>query len=178
MGFLVTVFLVFVFISILRRAGEAAKRVKATLPPELWDPSAVPPSHVLRLGDSSAAALPTFGAAHVVEEESSSELMTDETRYDHDLALAEEGDPLERPLPVLSTAPRPLPEAPATLEHEVDWEQEHEIFHRRYVDARPVAAHTAHGLMDELRDPHAARRAVLLAEILGPPLSMRDSRRR
>ena len=174
MGFLVTVFLVFVVISLLRRAGEAAKRARNALPPELWDPSAIPQAHVLRVAGGPADVIP----ARVASEESSSELLADETRYDHDLALAEEGTPLERAEVVLSTEARPLPEAPVTLEHEVDWEQEHELFHRRYVDARPVEAHTAHGLMDELRDPHAARRAILLAEILGPPLSMREGRRR
>ena len=59
------------------------------------------------------------------------------------------------------------------METEVDWNAEHDRFHKRYVDARPESRPAVHGLMDELRDPAGARRAVLLAEILGPPVSMR-----
>ena len=175
MGFLVFIFFLFVVASIVRRMADAAKRAKE-MPPEAWDPASLPPEHVLRLGSASAAALPVFGS-RAATEESTSELLEDETRYDHDLELVGEDVPIGRDR-VLSTDPRPLPEAPVTLEHEVDWEQEHEIFHRRFVDARPAVAHTAHGLMDELRDPNAARRAILLGEILGPPVSMRDPRRR
>jgi hypothetical protein len=60
-----------------------------------------------------------------------------------------------------------------TLEHEVDWEVEHERFHQRYVDVHSTGSAARHGLLDELRDPAAVRRAVLMAEILGPPKSAR-----
>ena len=169
MGFLISVFVVFFLISLVQRAKGAAKQRHA-LPPAVWDPASIPPSHVVQLADPVRA---LFGG-----EESSSELAVDETRYDHDLALASEAEPLERTDLALSTEARPLPAAAVTLEHEVDWEQEHVIFHRRYVDAHEAPPHSAHALMDELRDPHAARRAILLAEILAPPLSMRDRGRR
>ncbi|HEU0012412.1 MAG TPA: hypothetical protein VFQ45_01945 [Longimicrobium sp.] len=70
--------------------------------------------------------------------------------------------------------PRALTDASATLEHEVDWEVEHERFHKRYVDARAAAAPPIHTLLGDLRDdPHALRRAILLAEVLGPPVGDR-----
>jgi hypothetical protein len=169
MGFLVAVFVVFFLVSLVRRAGAAAKQHPA-LPPGPWDAAGIPRPQVLQLGEPVQA---LFGS-----EESSSELVADETLYDHDLELAGEAEPLERAEVGLSTVPRPLPPAAATLEHEVDWEQEHVIFHRRYVDAHAAPPHTAHALMNELRDPHAARRAILLAEILAPPLSMRGGGRR
>ncbi|HWK89790.1 MAG TPA: hypothetical protein VNP72_07335 [Longimicrobium sp.] len=74
----------------------------------------------------------------------------------------------------LAVAPRPLPAAVASLEQEVDWEVEHERFHKRYVDARAAATPVIHTLLGDLRDdPQALRRAILLAEVLGPPVGDR-----
>jgi hypothetical protein len=50
---------------------------------------------------------------------------------------------------------------------------EHERFHHRYVDRHSAGSAARHGLLDEMRDPGALRRAVLMAEILGPPRSLR-----
>jgi hypothetical protein len=43
----------------------------------------------------------------------------------------------------------------------------------RLIPLEGPRAVAAHGLVDELRDSAGARRAVLMAEILGPPVSMR-----
>lgn len=170
MSFIVLAIFFWVFVSILRAMARAQKHSPPPpLPGDPWDPFRVPPEHVLHFGEAPPAV-----PARVATEESSSEVIGDETAADTELALpAAEVVSLERVDARRSSAPRPLPAQAVTLEHEVDWEAEHEIFHKRYVDARPAAAHTAHGLMDELRDPDGARRAVLMAEILGPPLSLR-----
>jgi hypothetical protein len=169
MGFLI--FLVFVFIVVSMMRNAAQKQAKIVLPPDFFGTHNLPPEHVRQVGAVPAAVLP----ARAASEESSSEVMWDEAAGDQELnldALAEAAT-RARPAEGMSVAARPLPAEPATLETEVDWEAEHDRFHRRYVDARAPSLAAAHGLLDELRDPAGARRAVLLAEILGPPVSMR-----
>ncbi|HEX5725892.1 MAG TPA: hypothetical protein VFX98_10535 [Longimicrobiaceae bacterium] len=62
-----------------------------------------------------------------------------------------------------------------SLEQEtVDWTREHERFHQRYVDAAGTPLPATHGALDVLREPNALRKAVLLAEVLGPPRALRD----
>ena len=79
----------------------------------------------------------------------------------------------------LSVAPRPLPAVPAALDVEVDRDAEHARFHtridppRRSPPARGLPRRTSSPLAD-LRDPAALRRAVVAAEILGPPRALRD----
>lgn len=169
------VFLAFVWfvISVIRNGVKEVQQNKSqvVVPPPDWFATVeqLPESHVGRM---TPPPLPV--SAQPGGEESTSELMWDETAADHDLNLDHaEVVSLEGDVPAMSVAPRPLPEAAASLETEVDWGQEHERFHKRYVDARPQAQPTVHGLMDDLRDPAGARRAVLLAEIMGPPVSMR-----
>lgn len=167
MGFLVFLVFVFIVISVMRDAA-AKKQAKIVLPPDFFGTHTLPPEHVRYLGPVPAAVLP----ARTGVEESSSELIGDETAFDHDLNLgAAEVVSLEQG--ARSVAPRALPDRSSTMETEVDWNAEHERFHKRYVDVRPENRPAMHGLMDELRDPAGARRAVLLAEILGPPVSMR-----
>lgn len=158
--------------------GGAAKKQKAG---QLAPPPAEPTTtdwyslsqseHVRMVGGAPAAVLP----ARTPTEESTSELLWDETTTDAELdatgATPAEVVRLENTdvvLPAESVAASVV-----TLEHEVDWEAEHERFHKRYVDVHSAGAAARHGLMDELRDPASLRRAVLMAEILGPPRSLR-----
>jgi hypothetical protein len=169
------IFLAFLWfvISVIRNGVNQVKQVKSqvVVPPPDWFATTeqLPESHVRRVGPP-----PLPGSVQPGGEESTSELMWDEEVAGHDLNLDHaEVVSLERDVPALTLIPRPLPEAPASLEAEVDWGREHERFHQRYVDARPQTQPTVRGLMDDLRDPAGARHAVLLAEILGPPVSMR-----
>jgi hypothetical protein len=128
--------------------------------------------HVRMVGGARpAAVLP----ARTASEESSSELMWDELAGDRELdatgATPAEVVSLESTEVVLPS--EALGRDVVTLEREVDWEAEHELFHRRYVDVHSTGSAARHGLLDELRDPAAVRRAVLMAEILGPPKSAR-----
>jgi hypothetical protein len=169
-------FLILLFIGwiIWSAVGNAAKNQKAKqLPPAaLWDPSQIPPEHVLHVAGGPPAVLP----ARPTSEESTSELMWDELSGDTELdatgAAPTEVVALEATEGMSVTA-RPIPGEAVTLEHEVDWEAEHERFHRKYVDGHSTGSAARHGLLDEMRDPGALRRAVLMAEILGPPRSLR-----
>lgn len=165
-------FLVLLFIGwiIWSAVGNAAKNAQAKLPPPtFYDPSQIPPEHVLHVAGGPPAVLP----ARTASEESSSELLWDELAGDTEL-----DDPGMQVVSLESTAPmsveaRPVPTEAVSLEQEVDWETEHERFHRKYVDVHSTGSAARHGLLDEMRDPGALRRAVLMAEILGPPKSLR-----
>ncbi|HYR07244.1 MAG TPA: hypothetical protein VEQ60_05735 [Longimicrobium sp.] len=169
-------FLIFLFIGwfIWSVVGNAAKNQKAKQlpPPALWDPSQIPPEHVLQVVGGPPAVLP----ARAASEESTSELMWDETAGDTEVdatgATPAEVVALEA-TEEMSVAARPMRAEAVSLEHEVDWEAEHERFHRKYVDGHSAGSAARHGLLDEMRDPGALRRAVLMAEILGPPKSLR-----
>jgi hypothetical protein len=168
--------LIFLFVGwiVWSAIGNAAKNQKAKQlpPPAFWDPSQVPPEHVLQVVGGPPAVLP----ARAASEESTSELMWDElsgdTEVDASGAAPAEVVALE-PTEERSVAVRAIPGEAVTLEHEVDWEAEHERFHRKYVDGHSTGSAARHGLLDEMRDPGALRRAVLMAEILGPPKSLR-----
>ena len=170
MEFLVLLFFFFIIFSVVK--SEAGKKMSKLPPPAFYDVSQVPPEHVLQLGPVPAMLPAPAGGM----EESSSELMWDELSGDTELDAAGrtpvEVVSLER-TDVMSVEARPLPGAAVSLEHEVDWNAEHERFHRRYVDAHSTGSAARHGLLDEMRDPGALRRAVLMAEILGPPKSLR-----
>lgn len=157
--------------------GNAARNAKAKQPPPavptLPDWYALAQSEHVRMvgGAKPAAVLP----ARVASEESSSELMWDELAGDREVdatgATRAEIVSLESTEVVLPS--ERVGHGDVTLEREVDWEAEHERFHRRYVDVHSTGSAARHGLLDELRDPAAVRRAVLMAEILGPPKSAR-----
>lgn len=167
-------FLILLFIGwmIWSAVDNAAKKQKAKLPPAaLYDPAKVPPEHVLQVAGPPAV-LPVFGAS----EESSSELLWDEAAGDTEVdatgATPAEVVALEATTE-MSVQARALPGEAVSLEHEVDWDAEHERFHRKYVDGHSAGSAARHGLLDEMRDPGGLRRAVLMAEILGPPKSLR-----
>jgi len=186
-------FLVLLFIGwmIWSAVGTAARNAKAKQPPlPPWDPSQIPPEHVLRVGGATEpdtalmltrlrarmqqeAVLPT----RATSEESTSELMWDELAGDSEIdasgATPAEAVALEATEVALPVEPRRARGEAVSLEHEVDWEAEHEIFHRKYVDGHSTGSAARHGLLDEMRDPAVLRRAVLMAEILGPPKSLR-----
>jgi hypothetical protein len=60
----------------------------------------------------------------------------------------------------------------------VDWNAEHDRFHNRYVDGQPAPAARHPGRLAELRGPGGLRRALIAAEILGPPRSLRPPEER
>lgn len=169
-------FLILLFVGwiIWSAVGNAAKNAKARLPPPEptvpdWYRLAEASEHVRMAGAPAPAVLP----ARTATEESSSELLWDEAATDAELDVT--GTEVVRLEQTDETLPAELvTPAIVTLEQDVvDWEAEHERFHKRYVDARSTGSAARHGLMDELRDPAALRRAVLMAEILGPPKSAR-----
>jgi hypothetical protein len=94
---------------------------------------------------------------------------------DHDLAAdsihTREAISLE-PVTGSEVALRPLPEAPVALDAEVDRSREHLRFHDKYFKAAPPPPRQDR-LADHLRSRAEVRRAILLAEVLGPPRSMR-----
>lgn len=172
MGFLVFLVVMFIFITAVRNAA-ARIRQSVPLPPELFGTVGLPEGRgTAMVSAPGMVSAPRMVSAAALGEESSSEQIGDETAYDHDQDLSAAEVVSMETLPVMSTAPRAIP-VRAALEHEVDWNAEHDRFHKRYVDAPRVAPPPAHSLLDELRDPAGARRAVLMAEILGPPVSMR-----
>jgi hypothetical protein len=180
MEFLVFLVFMFILVSVLRNAAQKVKEARIVLPPDFFGTHDLPPEHVRHVGGGTAivsapgmASAPAMVPARRMGEESSSEHLPDETAFDHDLNLDHAEVVSLENVPLMSVAPRPVPVRTETLETEVDWEAEHDRFHKRYVDAKAPAAAAAHGLMDDLRDPAGARRAVLMAEILGPPVSMR-----
>lgn len=170
MDFLFLLVLFFIIFSVVKSEAGKAK-ARQLPPPAFFDPSQVPPEHVIQLGPVPAAVLLAAGS----HEESSSEQWRDEVAGDTELdatgATPAEVVSLESTDVVLP--PEPQGHGVISMEHEVDWEAEHTRFHKRYVDVRPADRTPAHGLMDELRDPATLRRAVLMAEVLGPPKSMR-----
>jgi hypothetical protein len=170
MGFIVFLVFMWILVSAIRSAAKK-QQAQAThqLPPDWFGLAQLPADHVRHVGAAPTAAL----ARRAATEESSSELIADETLTDHELNLDHADVVSLEVLHERAVAPRALPGAAASLETEVDWETEHQRFHKRYVDARPAGRPAAHGLLDDLRDPAQARRAVLMAEILGPPVSMR-----
>lgn len=176
MGFIIFMIVLWIIISVVAQNAAKAKQARAQsqLPPDFFGTFNLPPEHVRQVGAVPAAVLPARSGS----EESTSELMWDETAADHDLNLDHAEvislEPTEAP--AFSVEARPLPGPARSLETEVDWEVEHERFHKRYVDARAPTLAAAHGLLDDLRDPATARRAVLMAEILGPPVSLRGGR--
>jgi hypothetical protein len=181
MGFIVFVVVVFIVVSVIRGAAARVQaQARMVLPPDFFGTQSLPEGHVRHVGGGEAivsapgmVSAPAMIPAAAMGEESSSEQIGDETAYDHDQDLSAAEVVTLEALPVMSTAPRAIPVRTETLEHEVDWNAEHDRFHKRYVDAKAPVAAASHGLMDELRDPAGARRAVLMAEILGPPVSMR-----
>jgi hypothetical protein len=84
------------------------------------------------------------------------------------------------PPPEASVAPRPLPPEPVALDGEVDRDAEHARLHVRIDRPRSVAATVrprhapARDALGDLHGRAALRRAVLAAEILGPPRALRD----
>ena len=96
---------------------------------------------------------------------------------DHDLDVdsihTREAISLE-PVSSAEAAVRPLPEAPVGLDTtEVDWNREHVRFHDKYFKPAAPPPRTDR-LADHLRSRAEVRRAILLAEVLGPPRALRD----
>ena len=171
--------------------GAAKRAAKQVPPPDVFQGVVVPPEHLRQLGATTvvvppehvrhvAAAPRPVAGRFAVFEESTSEFDTDELAGDTELQLYRETqaevrsmEPLNsREVVLTTTEARPLPAVAESLEHEVDWTEEHERFHRRYVDRKAPAHHAQHGLLDDMRDPAMLRRAVLMAEILGPPVGL------
>jgi hypothetical protein len=175
------IFTLLVIFWIVSGIVSAANRAKKVPGPDVFQTVVVPPEHVRHLAAPAVTTLPPGRFA--VFEESTSEFDTDELAGDTELQLYREAqaevrsmEPLDsREVVLTTTEARPLPVRVESLEHEVDWTAEHERFHQRYVDRKAPAHHAQRGLMDDMRDPGMLRRAVLMAEILGPPVGLHGS---
>lgn len=173
---IITLLVIFWIVSgIVSAVNRAAKKVPG---PDVFQAVVVPPEQVRHIA-APAVITPPAGRFAVFEE-STSELDSDELAGDTELQLYREAqaevrsmEPLESGEVVLTTTEaRPLPVQAESLEQEVDWTAEHERFHQRYVDRKAPAHLAQRGLMDDMRDPAMLRRAVLMAEILGPPVGL------
>ncbi|MBB4639578.1 hypothetical protein [Longimicrobium terrae] len=173
MGWLITAAVVFWIFGLIQKASQSR------LPPTTYEG--------FQAEELVHRALPA-GRMQLAMEASSSEGEVDELAADTDLTFDDDVDDGEdatgdlvlftprAPVVLTTTEARPLPEAARALEAEVDWTAEHERFHRKYVDA-PAQAHPPHhALLQELRDPESLRRAILMSEVLGPPVSSREPR--
>jgi hypothetical protein len=176
--------LIFVALSLLGSVAEKVKKGDA--------PPAPPPSSAQRLPDGSVllgsgrtipADSPEVEAfwwlpAPASPEESSSETEDLEdgviSMEPVDLVEGAAAEPVETASWMATAqAPRPEPVRAGLEMAEVDWNAEHDRFHRRYVDGQPAPAEHHAGTLAGLRGPGALRRAVIAAEILGPPRSLR-----
>jgi hypothetical protein len=175
------IFALLVIFWIVSGIVSAANRAKKVPGPDVFQTVVVPPEHVRHIAAPAAIAPPVGRFA--VFEESTSELDTDELAGDTELQLYREAqaevrsmEPLEsREVVLMATEARPAPLRAESLEQEVDWTVEHERFHQRYVDRKAPAHHAQRGLMEDMGDPAMLRRAVLMAEILGPPVGLHGS---
>jgi hypothetical protein len=176
--------LVFVALSLLGSVAEKAKKGGA--------PPALPPSSAQRLPDGSVllgsgrtipAHSPEAEAfwwlpAPASPEESSSETEDMEdgviSMEPVDAAEGASAEPVETASwEATAKAPRPEPVRAVLETAEVDWNAEHDRFHKRYVDGQSAPAARRSGVLSGMRGRGALRRAVLAAEILGPPRSLR-----
>ena len=168
--------------------GRLFQRQPPAPPPSLPRSDApAPPDLQARLPAPERATLPTpvggwsagwgqwpEGAPEEAEDE---EEVEDEEAIvgDHDLAAdsihTREAISLE-PVTASEVALRPLPEAPVALDAEVDRSREHLRFHDKYFKPAPPPPRLDR-LADHLRSRAEVRRAILLAEVLGPPRSLR-----
>lgn len=175
------IFTLLVIFWIVSGIVSAANRAKKVPGPDVVQTVVVPPEHVRQIAAPAAIAPPVGRFA--VFEESTSELDADELAGDMELQLYREAqaevhsmEPLEsHEVVLMSTEARPVPARAESLEQEVDWTAEHERFHQRYVDRKAPAHHAQRGLMDDMRDPAMLRRAMLMAEILAPPVGLHGS---
>ncbi|MBW3655013.1 MAG: hypothetical protein KY444_02835 [Gemmatimonadetes bacterium] len=179
MGVIITLLVIGWIISgIVGAAKQPAKKVPR---PDVFQAVVVRPERMRQLG--TLAVITPAAGRFAVFEESTSELDTDELAGDTELQLYREAqaevrsmEPLEsREVVLMTTEARPVPVRAESLEQEVDWTAEHERFHQRYVDRKAPAHLAQRGLMDDMRDPAMLRRAVLMAEILGPPVGLHGS---
>ncbi|MBW3572182.1 MAG: hypothetical protein KY467_13865 [Gemmatimonadetes bacterium] len=168
MEFLVLLFVGWILWSIVGAAARNAE-AKRLPPPAFYDPAEVPQEPVLYVQRAPVAVLPARGGG----DEISSGATWDEVAADAEPDYSGAEVVSLEPVHLMSVEARPMPGEAVSLEQEVDRQAEHDAFHRRYVDDHSAGAAARHGLLDQMRHPGALRRAVLMAEILGPPRSLR-----
>jgi|GEM_PF-1766056 len=184
MSFELILILVFVALSLFGNVAEKMKKGDA--------PPAAPPSGAQRLPDGSVllgsgrtipADSPEAEAfwwlpAPASPEESSSETVDLEdgviSMEPVDAAEGASAEPVgTASWEATAKTPRAEPVRAVLETPEVDWNAEHDRFHKRYVDGQPAPAAPHAGTLAELRGRKALRRALIAAEILGPPRSLR-----
>ena len=171
MEFLFFLFVLWIIVSGVRSVAGNKPSAPAVPPPDYFGTRELPAGRVDDGGPVLLAPAVTAGGdiTEVV-------MWRDEAANSHDLDLRQaDVVSLEEVAPGMSLEARPVPRRDLSLELEVDRAAEHDRFHRRYVEAEPARAEGPHGLLDDLRDPGGARRAVLMAEILGPPVGLHGS---
>lgn len=178
--------LVFGALSLLGAVADKTKKGGAPAPPPAPIAQRLPDGSVLLPSGQTVAAgtpeaeaywwLPAPAASH---EESSSEW---EDPEDGVVSMEPVTQADERSLEPVGTpswergmkGDRPEPVRESLERSEVDWNAEHERFHKKYVDGgQPTAAHARSSILAGMRGRHGLRQAVLAAEILGPPRALR-----
>lgn len=83
--------------------------------------------------------------------------------------------PTERTLELPPLQPRTQPRVVSLEALEIDRAAEHKRFHDRFVAPAPPAMRPRRGVrsFSALRNPREIRRAIILAEVLGPPRAIR-----
>lgn len=109
-------------------------------------------------------------------DEDAAELAGEDIAGDHDLGAdsihTREAISLE-PVTLEEATVRPLPVTVSLEATQVDRSAEHQRFHQKYFKAPPPRPRSDR-LADHLRSRREVRRAVLLAEVLGPPRALRE----
>lgn len=112
----------------------------------------------------------------VLLEESTSELPVDDTATVEWIPDAEAVtlEPVGSPdWDRMAQQGRPEPVRDVVEATVVDWDAEHDTFHKKYVDARAAAPPATQGALASIRGRQALRQAILAAEVLGPPRALR-----
>lgn len=135
-------------------------------------PARTPPAPAEQGGWSSG-----WGGWPGMETEAEEEEEEEETalqRYDRGTGPLRTAEPVTlEPVAVRDVAPRPVPVVVSLEETRVDRKAEHQRFHRK-LSAPARARPRADRLADHLDTRRELRRAVLLAEVMGPPRSLRE----
>jgi hypothetical protein len=166
--FLFFLFVLFVAFNVVRGFAAEAGKKRLTPPPEPEPWRLEEAAHTYRLGSGAAPA-----AQDPWWEVSDPEALPV-------IEVPREPEPVDLVVyddvaGTMSVAPRPLPAQPVALDVEVDRTAEHARLHAR-IDRPPPRVEDLPRAprLTVFHGPGALRRAILAAEVLGPPRALRD----